>query len=363
MSGPRTPPIVRGTNQGTPPSPDTNAGQNYQTDPPGPVHNGDPPGARNDEQRPRRRLPFFLVGYFVVAIAGLIVLRTLVGSLDFISIGWMIVLVVLPLLPWLLPSLGEYLKSISPYVKTLKLAGVEIGLRQVRSAPIAVPTGGVLASVPNDAVALSSGTTISLIISSLRNLRLQGGSQAGIIDLQNGHKWRLPNLYFLARLLEIDPVVSQLIFTEMRGGTDGYLVGTCEQGDLRRRIEQAVPIYARAAGALLLPAGSDLTNLDRAQELGSAFQTFMSALGISSSGDDDPIHGYVNTRRISQLRVPLSHAAINAPGETLDEGALSMVLDAPNRFIPTTVDGRLADLIDRDAVALAVARTLLTRKP
>jgi hypothetical protein len=94
------------------------------------------------------------------------------------------------------------------------------------------------------------------VVSSLRELRRQGEGPAGIIDLQDGHKWRLPNLYFLARLLEMEPVVSELVFTEMRGGTDGFLVGTARPDEFRRRVEQVVPMYA----SLPLPEVRDLTN-------------------------------------------------------------------------------------------------------
>lgn len=41
--------------------------------------------------------------YLVVAIAGLIVLRATVNQLDFIGIGWLIALALIPLLPWALP--------------------------------------------------------------------------------------------------------------------------------------------------------------------------------------------------------------------------------------------------------------------
>ena len=57
----------------------------------------------------------------------------------------------------------------------------------------------------------------------------------------------------------------------------------------------------------------------------------------------------------------LFSAAIDAPGRTLSEQDLRTILEAPHRFVPTSTDGHLTDLIDRDAVALTVARTALTR--
>jgi hypothetical protein len=246
-------------------------------------------------------------------------------------------------------------------VQSFKLGVVQLELRAVRSEPITVPTSGTLAAVPNDVAALSAGTTISELVLSLRELRREGGSPVGIIDLQDGRKWRLPNLYALTRLLEIDPVVSEFVFTEIRSGTDGYFVGTCYPDEFRRRIEQALPNYAAASPTLRLPAGLDLGDMGQAQQFGTAFLQFLQALGPSSGLDDDPIQGYVTTMRLSQLPGLLSGAAVEAPGGTLNEQDLRTVLEAPHRFVPTTTGGRLADLIDRDAVALTVARTVLTR--
>jgi hypothetical protein len=157
----------------------------------------------------------------------------------------------------------------------------------------------------------------------------------------------------------MDPVVSELVFTEIRSGTDGYLVGTCRPDELRRQIEHAVPNYSAAATAL--PAGLDLADMAQAQQFGTAFQNFLQVLQPWSGLDDDPINGYVTTRRMTQLPGLLSGAAIEAPGRTLSEQDLRTVLEAPHRFVPTTTGGRLADLIDRDAVALTVARTALTQ--
>ena len=59
---------------------------------------------------------YLVVAYVVIAVAVLILLRALIDTeLDFLGVGWILVLVALPLIPWLLPRLGEFLKAISPY--------------------------------------------------------------------------------------------------------------------------------------------------------------------------------------------------------------------------------------------------------
>ncbi len=69
------------------------------------------------------------------------------------------------------------------------------------------------AESPNDTVGLSAGTTITQLVS-VPAQAPPGRRQPGIIDLRDGRKWRMPDLYAVARLLEMDPVVSELVFTE-----------------------------------------------------------------------------------------------------------------------------------------------------
>jgi hypothetical protein len=126
--------------------------------PPGSDPVARPEGALNPPAGRHRRLrrEHAAIAYVVLAVAALIVLRALVDELDFISFGWILVLAALPLLPWLLPRLGDFLKAISPYVQSLKLGGLQLDLRVVRREAISVPSQGILASVPNDVAALSS---------------------------------------------------------------------------------------------------------------------------------------------------------------------------------------------------------------
>src|SRR6266568_4949551 len=62
--------------------------------------------------------------------------------------------------------------------------------------------------------------------------------------------------------------------------------------------------------------------------------------------DDDALHGSA-TRRMAQLPGLLSGTAIEAPGRTLSEPDLRATLEAPDRLVPTTTGGHLADLVDR----------------
>jgi hypothetical protein len=296
-------------------------------------------------------------------VAALIALRATIDALDFIGIGWLLTLALIPLLPWALPRLGGFLQTMSRYVSRVGIGSVQLDLRDVTDTAMAVPTSGGLTSLPNDLAVLSTSTGITEVIASLRTLRIQGGAPCGIIDRQTGRKWRLPNLYYLSVVLEIDPIVAMLFFTEMRRAIDGYFVRMSNPREFRRQIEQAVPAYSMAMGAVQLPQGGDLSNMDTAQQLANAFTVFQGKLPTNSGADNDPVFGFVGADRLNELVVSPAGPVVDSAIDTLSGEPLRNVLTAANRYVPMTTAGRLSGLIDRDAVALAVARVALARTP
>lgn len=317
----------------------------------------EPTPARASTKRLKRYEVHLLAAYLVCAVAALIFLRASVDELDFLGVGWIVVLATLPLLPWLIPRLAQFVKTVSPYVQTLKVGAVQVDLRTAQRTPISIATAGMQPGLPNDVSALSAGTGISSLMNALRELERQGGSPVGVIDLQDGHKWRLPNVFFLARLLELEPVVRQLVFTEMKGGIDGYLVGSASPEDVRRRIEQAVPQYATAAAMLPRRDVPTLADPTMAQPVGSDFLAFRGFLGPDSGRDDDPVFGYLSSVRLATLAGPLGDAAVEGLGTVLTEEQLRTVVQSPFQFVPATTGGRVTGIVDRDAVALAAARS------
>jgi hypothetical protein len=305
----------------------------------------------------RIRADHAFVAYIVLVVTGLIVLRASVDAVSFLSVSWILILAVLPLLPWLLPQLGKFLKTVSPYVQSIKLGAIQLDLRAVQREAITIPSTPMLASLPNDTGALSNSTAITDLIKALRDFRRDGASPAVIIDLRDGHKWRLPNLYYLARLLEQEPTVNQLVFTEIRGVDDGYVIGTCRAIDLRLRFERTVDGYAKASSSVTaLPAP-----LDWADALASDFTQFQNALPPATLADNDPAHGFVTPSmlRTGALRGLADPVAVETASGTLSESDVRTVIESTYQFVPATIDGRLVNLIDRELVALDVARAAL----
>jgi hypothetical protein len=192
----------------------------------------------------RQRVRALTFACLVTAIAGLLVVRATVNRLDYVGVGWLIALALIPLLPCALPWLIQIMPR---YVSRVGMGTLQLDLRDVTDVAIAVPTSGgyVLASLPNDVAAHSTSTGITEVIASLRSPRVQGGAPCGIIDLLTGTKRRLPKLYYLAVVLEIDPVVAKLFFTEMRRGIDGYFVRMSRPGEGVGRSNRPSPPTAR----------------------------------------------------------------------------------------------------------------------
>jgi hypothetical protein len=154
-----------------------------------------------------------------------------------------------------------------------------------------------------------------------------------------------------------------LFFTEMRRGIDGYFVRMSRPSEVCRQIEQAVGAYGIARRAVQLPGSGDLSNMATAQQLADAFIRFQKALSAHSNGLDDPALGFISAERLNEFVVSPPGPVVESPGETLSGEALRIVLTAAARYVPTTTGGRLGGLVDRDAVALVVARAALAHNP
>ena len=325
-------------------------GQTCRIDEP-PVRAPTAPSSQPRSSR-RPRGEHLLILYLTVALIVLLVLRASIDGLAFIGAGWLIVLIFVPLTPILLPRLGDLAKSLSPFVSSFKVGAVQVDLRDVRRNPITLHAAGMLGSVPNDMAPFQS-TGLDILTRDLERLRERGGAPVVVIDLRDGTKWRRSNLYLFARLLAGEPV-AQLVFTELRGARDGYLVGACRPSDVVQQWELALPVYAMAVATLdqsPLPVPPGMPLLTETQRKVAELSPHV------QSGDPDSI----GAADVSELLGPLlSSSAIEGIGETLSEEDLRRIVAARLRFVPVTSDGRMLDIIDRDSVGLAVARAALS---
>ena len=300
----------------------------------------------------RLRVERVLVIYLAAALGVLVLLRATVDQLDFLGIGWLVVLAVIPLAPLLLPRIADLAKALSPHVSSFKVGAVQFDLRDVRRDPITVVAAGVLAAVPNDMFPFQV-TGLDMLMHDLERLRREGGAPVVVIDLRDGTKWRQSNLYLFARLLDQERV-AQLVFTELRGGRDGYLVGTCPPADVVRQMERALPEYSNAAASLGQPQPAPAgvaTPTDAQQQV--------AMLSPILQPND---HVYLHAAYVAELLGPLlSTVAVDGIADMLGEDDLRTIVRARLRFIPAISNGRVIDIIDQDSVALAVARAALAQ--
>jgi hypothetical protein len=295
-----------------------------------------------------RRLRFegLLVIDLVVAIGVLLLMRAVIDELDFIGTGWLVLLALIPLAPLALPHVSEVVKALSSHVSSVKIGAVQFDLRDVRRDPITLQAFGVQAAVPNDNYPFQS-TGLDELMLDLGRLRRQGGTPVVVIDLRNGEKWKRPNLYLFARLLDQERV-AQLVFTKMRGERDGYLVGTCRPTDVVREIERSAPFYAQQASSLSQP------------QPGMAAPTEAEIVALLSPQLQPNDQVLLNANYIAELLGPLLCTfAVDGMADSLSEGDLRSIVRGRLRFVPATSDGWMIDIIDRDSVALAVARAAL----
>jgi hypothetical protein len=311
---------------------------------------------------PAVSLPLVLALGYALVVAGLITLRATVDRLDFLGLGWIVLLALVPVLPWLIPAVAPAVRRAAPFIENVKVPGfVEISLR---GATRQVSGLGALEDVltsdhlaHNLAATPTPFTTTDAItvIEGVRRVRATR-AQAVIVDLAEGAKWRLPNLYFLAWLLVNDPLTGWIVFTEARGGTPGYFVGTCSAADLRARIEATYPAYATAWQQLEY---YDPTLDQNMQPLADQFNTIRAAIAPVGQGEV-PTLKWVTTEEVRSILGPHLGTFSIDWAEQLDRAGLETIVRSPAPYVAaTTGDGRFRGFVEQRAVVLEFTRRVL----
>jgi hypothetical protein len=202
------------------------------------------PDERTKRCFPKVELASALTLAYAFAAAGLITLRALVDALEFLSTGWILLLALVPLAPWLLRAIAPAATRIAPFIKNVKLpGGIEISLSaaerpftELGKVEEVLTEDHLVGQALMDTPAPFTSTDALRVIQGVQAMR-STGADAVVADLGQGMKWRLPNLYFLAWLLSNDPITRWLVFTEIRADIPGHFVGMCSCANLRASIE------------------------------------------------------------------------------------------------------------------------------
>src|SRR5262249_15228215 len=147
---------------------------------------------------------------YLLIVAGLVTARVLVDDLDFISMGWIMVLAAIPLAPriWLL--VAPALREVAPFINKVGVGPVEIEFRAVEAVDKRADAGAIdqFAGFADPGETPGPENTLVMELAQVVIDARDSGASAVVVDLQAGNKWRYPNLYFLARILELEPLVS-----------------------------------------------------------------------------------------------------------------------------------------------------------
>ena len=317
-----------------------------------PHADGKPDGAR--------RTSYVLALTYVVLAGGLIVLRAFDQDFSFLGVGWILVFALVPLLPWLLPAVAPWFRRMAPYIQNVRIANLlEL---QLRDAEPRVASLGQVSSVLSVRPLETTGagqftsTDAATIIDSMNELH-NVRAELVIVELEGGAKWRYPNLYFLARLLEADPGVRQMIFTEAHGGESGFFVCMCSPSELRKRLEAAVPAYAESGRHLSIPA--DMTAKGLHEKLKQQFDAFRQAL-TAARAQYPEAEGWVRSAELVKLLGTICNRVSIEARDPLTDDDYRTILLSPFRYVATVADGRFSSVIDQVPLATTFARTVLS---
>jgi hypothetical protein len=313
-------------------------------------------------------LVFFIV-FSVLAVLGSNHLSRILGETS--------VLLLLSLIA-ILPPLVEFLR---PVVTTVKAGIFEISFRE-----IADETKAVIEYLEPSAYDVKEQLPFMARdgwIEILRELDRFNESNAELVILDLGTPskriWKFPNLYFLALLLELRSGVRQLLFLQQRDGGYNEFVTMCTPEHLRQDLEKLFPIFGAAAAkwkeaqaqhqtqvqasgtSVQIPVPQNIA-FDDAFNNASQEASMQLSDPANTSGDRGTqlagLDGWVEPRglyRVLDFHVNLCRIQWK---ERLTREDYEAILCCNDSYVAVVRDSSYISVLDRDRVALALARNV-----
>jgi hypothetical protein len=171
------------------------------------------------------------------------------------------------------------------------------------------------------------------------------------VDLGNGDKWLLPNLYFLALVFERWTRVEVLVFTKGEAGTaDRFFVGCTSPRDLRRELDATRPEFAAAAAGVadrpLAEAGSTFFGQLHAQD----------EAGQGGAPAQQPTPVTEDVLRAVAPKALIRDSVEVAKEDDMSRNELLQILAFPHRYVPITNKKRLVTIVDANLLARSAIR-------
>jgi hypothetical protein len=289
---------------------------------------------------------------FLLLLGGLLLIRYLLPDRVFQDMQWLVALALIPVLPWLLAWARRLFSS-------LKLGPIEMTF--LPPDPIASQVDDLASSIaelavdsegevrPAGEIAGYMTSYSSAIVESTRDIAT---SRATVlpVDLGSGDKWLLPNLYFLAFLLESRTRLDVMIFTERSGAAQRYLIGSCTPSALRERLEAKIPALGEARKK---------TSVDNLSQAGfEFFKTLKDQLHTLNLANEPP--QWINAQLLAALLGPDLCDDRVLERDLRSKTALADVLAARLRYVPVVERDEFVGIIDKNECALKVARAAVS---
>ena len=299
----------------------------------------------------------FFITFFVLAALGSNRLPSLLGGTS--------VLLLLSLFA-VLPPLVEFLR---PVVSTVKVGILEVSFREfVKRTEVLIEQLREIDMAVQDNLMYMAKDNWRDILRELDRLN-ESNAEVVRVDLGSASKrtWKFPNLYFFALLLDLQSGVRHLLFLHKRD--DGYdeFITMCRPSHLRQDLEKLSPLFGIAASDWRKAQADSVEGvLTRNTAFNAALTGALeearrewSGVGKNSNASG-PQPGYVDGWVEPQdlLRVLGTHTNFCRirPKERLTRDDYRAILGCSDRYVPVIEDGSLVFLLDRDRVALDIAR-------
>jgi hypothetical protein len=256
---------------------------------------------------------------------------------------WLVVVAALAVVPALLDHLR-------PTLSRVNIAGLlEMTFEHPEKLAAYTERIGPGDAVADHAATLQSFPTPYQIVMSKAEKLAAGRAEVLLVDLGEGHTWWFPNLYVLLLLLRRSAIAT-IAFVEDSAGV-GAFVGACSLENLLAALESLMPKFTAAARSIF--SGPEPPSPDKA------------AKQLPELAEREQLHGQWVTGATLRERLPrlvLDDGTVEWR-EALPPGDVRMIVTASQRFWGVTRAGRLDFLLDRDKLALTVARKLARQTP
>jgi hypothetical protein len=283
--------------------------------------------------------PFVAVSAFLGLLASLVAVRAALPDAAVRDMPWLLVVAIIPILPWLVPLAAKHLSGLRAGPLQLDFrAEVKPATKDIEELAMKL-SGAPVADLP---------TRSRDIVTRAKEIEAER-TEVLLINLSGG-RWQLAPLYFFAFLLESRTIVRRLVLEESRGEGERTFVGMCSPHALRRSIEREYPLYKNVRKSTPIV------------ELGEGGESFFRALTAAAAGrPEEDYSPPVDAGRLAQVLGPALERDTIDKRELEGAHGLRRVLNSERRYLAIVENGCSYCVLDQYRVSLDIARRATDR--